>query len=104
MIEILNIDLERLLPVDGLADDRKSQLLSQAREAVQVRLSRKIDSLLSARDRRKLASLADRDADAGTFLRNRLPALDTVVGDLLHEFQADFSCWIDRDRISGEES
>ena len=95
MLEILNIDLDRVLPVDGLAHERKSQLLSQAREVVQIRLMKKIDSLLSARDRRKLESLEGNAADAGKFLRNRLPALQTVVDDVLNEFQRDFSCWIE---------
>jgi len=95
VLKALNIDLHRVLPVDGLAEERKSQLLSQAREVVQVRLAKKIDSLLSARDRRKLESLEGNDADAGQFLRNRLPALETVVDDILDEFQRDFSCWID---------
>ena len=82
MLKRLNIDLERELPVGGIAGERKSQLLSQAREAVQVRLTKKIDSLLSARDRQKLNSFQDNDADAGKFLRNRLPA-----GGLAHPFR-----------------
>jgi hypothetical protein len=95
LLKILNIDLDQLLPVEGLAEERKSQLLSQAREVVQVRLTKKIDSLLSARDRRKLESLEGNPADAGKFLRNRLPALEIVVKGVLNEFQRDFSCWID---------
>jgi len=95
LLDMLDLDLERELALERVEKARRERVLAEVTEALDLRMDRKLATLLTDAQLEELDRLTENSADIRQYLEQHIPLLTAVTRQVVAEFKLDLDTWED---------